>query len=60
MLEEVAMQKEELIQQEVTMNRYPRRNRCAPDYYGAVILESQPFRRGSSVTGGSNYLGCRC
>ena len=38
-LEEVAMQKEELTQQEVTMqnpNRYPSRNRRAPDYYGAV------------------------
>ena len=71
MLEEVAMQNEELTQQEVpsqeevamqNQNRYPRRNRrrtimelCRT----LNILESQPFRRGSSVTGGSNNLGCR-
>ena len=45
MLEEVAMQNEELTQQKVPLqevvamqnqNRYPRRNRRAPDYYGAV------------------------
>ena len=64
MLEEVAMQNEELTQQEVpsqeevamqNQNRYPRRNRVPRTIMELCrtlnILESQPFRRGSSVTG---------
>ena len=73
MLEVVAMQNEELTQQEVpSQEEVTMLNQIGT--LGVIvvprtimelcrtlnILESYTFRRGSSVTGGSNNLGCCC
>ena len=73
MLQDMALQNEELTQQEShCKKRWPCKIKIGT--LGVIvvprtimelcrtlnILESQTFRRGSSVTGGSNNLGCHC